>query len=301
MSKSKSTKDCKSLVMFSSGITSWAAGKRYAEQHGTDGMVLLFADTLIEDEDNYRFLIESAANIFGQPIPPCAYRAIPPITDPKSRRKALIGLAEECAVALPGLVWIADGRTPWEVMRDVKIIGNSRIDPCSRVLKRDLLKKWEEKHCNPADTTIIFGIGWDESHRIERVQSRKPNWKCVAPLCDKPWISKRECLEWARHEGIEPPRMYDMGFPHANCGGFCIKAGQASFKLLLKNFPERYAFHEAEEEKMRQKVGNHSIMNDRRGDGKKKVLTMRQFRERIESDPENYELDLGGCGCALPQ
>jgi len=265
MSKSKSTKDCKSLVMFSSGITSWAAGKRYAEQHGTDGMVLLFADTMIEDEDNYRFLHEAAENI-GAP-----------------------------------LEIIADGRTPWEVMSDVKIIGNSRIDPCSRVLKREILKKWQEKHCDPANTTIIFGIGWDESHRIERVQRLQPDWKCVAPLCDKPWISKRECLEWARHEGIEPPRMYDMGFPHANCGGFCIKAGQASFKLLLKNFPERYAFHEAEEEKMRQKVGNHSIMNDRRGDGKKKVLTMRQFRERIEADPENYELDLGGCGCALPQ
>jgi hypothetical protein len=51
---------------------------------------------------------------------------------------------------------------------------------------------------------------------------------------------------------------------------------------------------------MRELVGDHSIMKDRRGDGKKKVLTMRQFRERIEADDTNYELDLGGCGCALP-
>ena len=48
--------------MFSSGISSWAAAKRYAEQKGTAGMVLLFADTGIEDEDNYRFLHEAASD-----------------------------------------------------------------------------------------------------------------------------------------------------------------------------------------------------------------------------------------------
>lgn len=250
--------------MFSSGISSWAAAKRYAEKNGTEGMVLLFADTRIEDEDNYRFLHEAADSV-GAP-----------------------------------LEIIADGRTPWQVMRDVKIIGNSRIDPCSKILKRKLLTKWQEEHCEPENTEIILGICWDEKHRIDRIQARSEKWKYIAPLCEKPWISKRETLQWARSEGIEPPRMYALGFPHANCGGFCIKAGQASFRLLLKHFPERYAKHEAEEQSMRELVGDHSIMSDRRGDGKKKVLTMRQFRERLEDDDANYELDLGGCGCALP-
>lgn len=253
----------KAVVMFSSGITSWAAGKRYAEQNGTDGMVLLFADTLIEDEDNYRFLHESAENI-GAP-----------------------------------LIIIADGRTPWQVMRDRRIIGNSRIDPCSMVLKRELLDKWRNENCDPDMTDIIFGILWDEPHRIERLKERAAPWRCLAPLCDKPWISKNECLEWAEREGIKPPRMYDMGFAHANCGGFCIKAGQASFALLLKHFPERYAAHEAEEESMRLLVGDHSILKDRRG-GVRKPLTMRMFRERIEARQEYDCTDIGGCGCALP-
>jgi 3'-phosphoadenosine 5'-phosphosulfate sulfotransferase (PAPS reductase)/FAD synthetase len=64
--------------MFSGGVGSWAAARRVVEKHGTEDLVLLFADTLIEDEDTYRFLREAAANVGGQ------------------------------------LVEIADGRTPWD-------------------------------------------------------------------------------------------------------------------------------------------------------------------------------------------
>jgi 3'-phosphoadenosine 5'-phosphosulfate sulfotransferase (PAPS reductase)/FAD synthetase len=256
---------CSVLVAFSSGISSWAAAKRYAENHGTDGMVLLFADTKIEDEDNYRFLHEAAENIGAR------------------------------------LEIIADGRSPWQVMKDARIIGNSRIDPCSRILKRQLLDKWRDKHCTPDTTTIILGIGWDEEHRIRRVQERTKPWNYIAPLTEAPYLTKLDCIAWAKREGIKAPRMYDMGFPHANCGGFCIKAGHATFRLLLKNFPERYAAHERAEEELRELVGDHSVMTDRSGDGKKKVLTMKQFRERIERDENDYDLfDFGGCACALP-
>ena len=250
--------------MFSSGISSWAAVKRYSEEHGVDGMVLLFADTGIEDDDNYRFLHEAADNV-GAP-----------------------------------LEVIADGRTPWEVMRDVKIIGNSRIDPCSRILKRQLLHRWQNSHCDE-NTAIILGICFDEEHRIKRIQERTDRWNYVAPLCEKPWLTKRDALNWAKREGIEPPRMYDMGFPHANCGGFCIKGGQASFALLLKHLPERYRYHEEQEAEMREMVGDHSILKDRRG-GKAKPLTLRALRLRIEADPKGHdEFDFGGCGCALPE
>lgn len=33
------------VVMFSGGAGSWATAKRVAERHGTEGLVLLFADT----------------------------------------------------------------------------------------------------------------------------------------------------------------------------------------------------------------------------------------------------------------
>jgi 3'-phosphoadenosine 5'-phosphosulfate sulfotransferase (PAPS reductase)/FAD synthetase len=250
--------------MFSSGISSWAAAKRYAETKGTEGMVLLFADTGIEDPDNYRFLHESAANI-GAP-----------------------------------LVIIADGRTPWDVFEDTRMIGNARFDPCSKHLKRKLLDRWRNANCKP-DADIILGISWDEEHRIRRVQERCAPWNYIAPLCDKPWMSKKDTIEWAKREGIEPPSMYAKGFAHANCGGFCVKAGQATFRLLLKHFPERYAEHERREAELMAKLGKPwGVMRDRRG-GKAKPMTLKEFRERIEADENDHDqFDLGGCGCALP-
>lgn len=250
--------------MFSSGLSSWGAAWKLKRDRGTvEGMVLLFADTLIEDEDNYRFLHEAAVNI-GAP-----------------------------------LIRIAEGRTPGQVMLDKRFLGNSKCDPCSELLKRKLLGKWTERYCKPDKTTLVFGISWDEEHRLKRLQARKPKWKCVAPLCEFPFYTKRDLLRIAEREGLKPPRMYGMGFPHANCGGFCIKAGQATFRLLLQHFPERYAEHERWEEQMRGLVGNRTILKDRRG-GTMKRLTLRQFRGRLERDQNDCDpYEYGGCGCAL--
>lgn len=253
----------KHLVMFSGGVCSWAAAKRVVERHGPEGVVLLFADTKMEDEDLYRFLDEGAANV-GTP-----------------------------------LVKIADGRTPWEVMRDTRFIANSRIDPCSRILKRELLNAWRDANCSPEETTVHFGLSWDEDSRVRDVIARMLPWKGSAPMSEKPWVSKDEMMEWLRREGIEPPRLYSMGFAHNNCGGFCVKAGQAHFARLLFHMPERYAWHEAQEEGMRKLVGDRAILKDRRG-GTLKPLSLRAFRERLEADPKAFDkYDLGGCGCAV--
>jgi len=255
----------KHIVMFSGGVGSWAAAKRVVQKHGKEGVTLLFADTLIEDEDLYRFLDEASADI-GIPI-----------------------------------TRLADGRTPWQVFEDRAFIGNSRVDPCSEELKRNLLNKWRQENCDPADTITHFGIDWTEKHRLERVQVRHAPWKCEAPLCETPFPLKSELLAELVASGIRPPRLYEMGFPHNNCGGFCIKAGMKAFKLLLTKMPERYAFHEAQEKRLREECGiNGTILRDRRG-GTIKPLTMEDFRKRCEAEPTTEpEGDLAaGCGCAL--
>lgn len=252
----------KHLVMFSGGVCSWAAAKRVVERHGKEDVVLLFADTKIEDADLYVFLDKAAENV-GVP-----------------------------------LVKIADGRTPWQVMNDEGIIGNSGIDPCSRILKRELLSKWRDAHCSVEETTVHLGFSWDEDDRVRRVAKRYLPWRYEAPMAGKPWMSKPDMLEWLKREGIEPPRLYAMGFPHANCGGFCVKAGQAHFAHLLRMMPERYAYHESQEEALRLKVGDHSVMKDRRG-GVTKPLTMKAFREHLQQQGEFNEFEWGGCGCAV--
>ncbi len=200
----------KHVVMFSGGIGSWAAAKRVAAEHGTNDLTLLFTDTLIEDEDLYRFLDDAAVNI-GVPI-----------------------------------TRIAEGRDPWQVFFDVRFLGNSRVDPCSRVLKREMAGRWLKDNCDPLDTEVYVGIDWTEEHRFTTLAERRgvEGWTYLAPLCDPPLTMKLQMIDALKAEGIRPPRLYAMGFSHNNCGGFCVKAGQGHFALLLQHLPDRYAYHE---------------------------------------------------------
>lgn len=246
--------------MFSGGVSSWAAAKRAKPDK------LLFADTLIEDEDLYRFLDEAAANVGVE------------------------------------LVRIAEGRTPWEVFTDKKFIGNSRVDPCSEILKRNLMRKWLRDNCDPEDTPAILGIDWTEQHRMAGAGKRWAPWKVEAPLCERPYLYKMELLDMLKAEGIEPPRLYKMGFPHNNCGGFCVKAGASEFIRLLQAMPERYAEHEAAEETWRQTTGkDNAILRHRSGPDKGKPLTMKALRERYEAGLPCDLFDGGGCGCAVDE
>ncbi|HEY5657934.1 MAG TPA: hypothetical protein VIY27_09110 [Myxococcota bacterium] len=253
------------VVMFSGGVGSWAAARRVAERHGTDELTLLFADTRIEDEDLYRFLDEASADIGAR------------------------------------LVKVADGRTPWDVFRDVRFLGNTRVDPCSRVLKRELCDRWLAENCDPERTRVYLGISWDEEHRFTRAKERLASlgWNARAPLCEEPLppLGDGWAIRWLEQAGIEPPRLYRMGFPHNNCGGFCVKAGQAHFKLLLEKLPERYAHHERQEEELRAYLDKDiAILRDRRG-GKTRPMTLQTLRERVESEQPIDEDEWGGCGC----
>lgn len=233
------------VVMFSGGIASWATARRVAQEHGTDNLTLLFADTRIEDEDTYRFLEEAAEQVGGE------------------------------------LVWLCEGRTPWEVFFDERYLGNIWYDPCSLLLKREPLQEYTQEHFDPQDTILYFGFTADEQHRADRARELQQPWQAEAPLCDCPRLDREALLEECRAVGLEPPRMYGMGFSHANCGGFCVKGGIWNYRRLLKYFPERYAHHERQEQALREYLGREdiSIIRDRRG-GENRPVTLREFRER---------------------
>ena len=253
----------RNVVFFSSGIGSWAAAKIVAEQEGDDGLVLLFADTKIEDQDNYRFLRESAENVGGD------------------------------------LVVISDGRTPWEVFRDERWIGNSRVAQCSHLLKQKPCLEWMKERDPNHECVLHFGIDWTEVHRLPAIERNWSPWKVRAPLTDPPYHTKESLIEWCKSEGIEPPRLYGMGFSHANCGGFCVRGGQAHFRNLLRVMPERYLHHEAQEESMRQYLEkDQSILTEVKG-GEKRTLTLRELRMRADSQVDLF--DWGGCGCFVDE
>jgi hypothetical protein len=260
----------KHVVMFSGGIGSWATAKRVAEEHGTDDLVLLFADVkgdtvnphIGEDEDTYRFIKEAAENVGGQ------------------------------------LVRVADGRNIWEVFRDDRFLGNTRLANCSKFLKQIPCRNWLDENCPDGSAVVYVGIDWSETHRLPAVEKAYLPYVAKAPLTDPPFLDKEQMIKWAESEGLDPPRLYEKGFPHNNCGGGCVRAGQGQFKMLLEQNPERYAVWEREEQGLRDYLGKDvAILRDRRG-GKVKPLPLSVFRRRVNGEPELVDADdIGGCGC----
>lgn len=295
------------VAMTSGGLVSWMTAKRVAQRHGIRGLSLLFADTLIEDDDLYRFVVEGSANVLQHPSPMKPLQGlldnIPPLDHLPERKGHMRRLAQEAMLAVPGLHWVQDGRTPWEVFRDERFMGNSRVAKCSHILKQGQCRKWLDENCTPGDTTIYLGIGAGESERFTGTKDRRGAkelwlpWLAEAPLIED-WLLRRyHIIEELNKDGIAPPRLYEMGFAHNNCGGFCVRAGQAHFKRLLDEMPERYAYHERQEAELRDHLGKDvSILRDRTG-GQTVPLTMVEFRERVEAGREYDLFSFGGCGC----
>lgn len=247
------------VVLFSGGAASWAAARRIADREGIEGLVLLFTDTLTEDEDLYRFLTEAAEDI-GAP-----------------------------------LVRLSDGRDIWQVFKDERYLGNTRADPCSRILKRELSRAWLDEHA--PDAAIVIGFDWTEVHRLDRARVAWAPRAVEAPMVEPPYRLRAEIIGDLRARGIEPPRLYGLGFEHNNCGGGCVKAGQGHFAHLLSVFPARFAEWERKEEEVRQHIGaNVSILRDRRG-GETSVMTLRALREEVEAGVSQPLWDIGGCAC----
>lgn len=279
----------KHIVSFSSGMGSFAEAESCVDKFGKENVVLLFADTLIEDEDNYRFLQEATTYL-------------------------------DCE-----LVKLCYGKTPWELFEKQKFVANSRVDSCSRVLKRELLNKYIGKTygidvevpildykkeplvniygksltstVRHLDAEVHLGIDFSEHHRLTRVQNNMRPWVYRSTLVEEGRIIPKD---YSEKFGIEKPRLYKMGFGHANCGGFCVKAGLGHFKTLYEVMPERYKEHEDIEISLANKCNTKPFLK-KTINNVTNYITMRQYREEYleVGKAEEDTFDIGGCGCAI--
>jgi len=253
--------------MFSGGLSSAITALWLKNQGLTTHW--LFTDTLIEDEDLYRFVKE--CHEFIQP---------------------------------DQFHWISDGRNPWDVFFDVAFLGNSQVDPCSRVLKREIARKFVDENYKLSDICIHFGIHWSEAERLFKARRHWHPYTTKSPMVSHYFIDGSQIRsEWEKLTPIRVPRLYDLGFLHNNCGGFCVKAGKKQFELLLKNFPERYKYHEEMEHYFRVVHGNYSILREQRSKVTYKI-TLKDLRARIQkhiaSMDDNADMhENNGCACFL--
>lgn len=251
----------KYVVSVSSGLGSAYAWYVTAKEH-PGKTIGVFADVNGEHPDNYRFLKEITQEI-GAPL-----------------------------VTLDN-----NDQTIWDVFKSNRFLGNTRVDLCSRILKREPILRYLNEHHDPTWTTVVLGIDWTEEHRFIRAKARwaESGWTAAAPLCDRAH-DKSDAEKWLKEIGIRRPALYDLGFPHANCGGGCVKAGIKHFSHMLKVLPESYRDWENREQEMREYLGSDvSILRDRRG-GSVRPLTLRELRLRHDEIPMDDE-DWGACGC----
>lgn len=308
------------VVKFSGGEGSAFTAHLVAERHGLEDLTLLFTDTLAEDTDLYRFLCEAACLIFGMALPQGLRDWINTIPewheDRFGRRAKLDTLRADMREILPQLVWISCGMDPWEIFRKERFLGNSSIDPCSKIAKRMLADAWLAENCDPADTVIYIGIDWTEKHRFDAPPDPKTGhrrgakhrwaergWRAEAPMAEGPNLyTRREASRWVQEAGIRRPALTVAGFPHNNCSGGCCKAGQTQWTHLHRVAPARFAFHEQEETTLVSDLGGGvAMLTDRSGDGLKKPLLLSELRRRIETGGTIDMFEWGGCGCMLDE
>lgn len=263
--KHKAMKHC---VQFSTGIGSAEVARRVELlAQPEDELILLSADTMVEDEDNWRFGQEVVSKMLS-----------------------------------PRWQWIVlrDGRTPMQVGRDKRVVPNNRLAVCSKILKSEILNRWIKHNLDPDNSIIYVGFDWTEEHRFVRAEPLWQPYKIAAPLMNEPYIEKSALLNEYRDAGVEPPRLYAAGFSHANCGGACVRAGQASWRLLLNWNRDRYLEWESEEEKTRSMLGKDVAIMRETYKGTTTPLTLRRFRERIDNQPALFDKDdWGSCGCFM--
>jgi len=253
------------LVQFSTGASSAEVAWRVVHDIAAPGddVVLLAADTLVEDEDNWRFGYEVAGRLGLQ------------------------------------ITRLADGRTPMQVGRDKRVVPNNRFAVCSRILKRELLRKWMDENHDPATSVVYLGFGWDEQFRMDKSRPHWDPWTIAAPLLAPPFLTHGDMLQGWRDRGIEPPRLYAQGFGHANCGGACVRGGQGQWEVLLRVNRDRFMEWEGEEQQTRDMLGKDVTILRDRSNGTSTPLTLRRFRERLDSQPGLFDdSDWGSaCGC----
>ena len=246
-------------ISFSGGMGS-AVSALIALEHGLD-FNLIFADTLIEDEDLYRFN-DDVARACGKEI-----------------------------------VHLTDGRTPWDVYIDKKWIGNTRTAHCSTELKSKPVRAWLDENAAP-DDPLVLGMDMSEQDRIERAAKHWAPRPVVSLLNEyRIWRPQYEQI-LARH-GIRKPRLYDQGYDHNNCGGFCCKAGLAQFERLYRNNPERFAYHEAEMRRAMDEIGDTAKPFLRKTEsGETYYLTLEELRERLDGGTMELPMfEASACGC----
>lgn len=174
---------------------------------------------------------------------------------------------------------IGIGKTPVQLFREQKFIGNSLHDICSRILKRERMKEFMLSEY-PKGATIYVGIG---AHETDRELSIRANWsklgyKVEMPLIEMPWVTRGYLMDLCFNMFGYVPELYKRGFEHGNCHGACVKAGIKQWIKLLEEYPHVYREWEEAEDYVRRETGKDVSMLRKMEKGVRRPITLKEIR-----------------------
>lgn len=189
-------------VWFSCGAASAVAAKKTIEKYGESHNVIVVNNLVVnEHEDNRRFL-RDCENWIGQKIIIATNRKYP-----------------SCDIT--------------EVFKKRKYMSGVSGAPCTKELKKEARYQFEKK------VNIdwhVLGFTVDEKKRSDRFM-RYERENLIPVLIDEN-LTKQDCFSILLSEGIKLPKIYDLGYPNANCIG-CVKSQSPTYwNLVRQTFPK---------------------------------------------------------------
>ena len=198
----------KIVVWFSCGAASAVAAKLTLLKYKDFDIHIVNNPVLEEDSDNRRFLVD-VEEWLGHPI----------------------------EIATNPMYPDASADTVW---RRTKFMSSPYGAPCTRELKKKVRELWETTH---KPDWHVLGFTADEQKRYERFTAfERPN---VLPILIDAGFTKDRCAQYLITEGLTLPRLYNLGYPNANCIG-CVKATSATYwNLVRREHPDVFTARES--------------------------------------------------------
>jgi hypothetical protein len=288
------------VYLMSGGKSSTLAAYYHKRNNPDRDFIYYFNDTLVEDQSTYRFLIESLYFLEDLPVPKLVRRwidAIPPISVDDLyliKRTSHLNRLFNRVCEHTGLIreFTVD---PWTAFEQARYIGNTRVDVCSRMLKRDPRRKFTDSLVN---VEICVGFNWDEMDRYEKALTYESN--LIAPLAQDFVDGGKLWETFHAVSGVDQGEAYDYGFDHDNCSGACVKAGLGQWAKLYTHRPNVYLWCETRMKLMMQQNPKLLPFLRKTINGNTRYLSLEEYRINFLERGEPILDDYVSCNaCAI--
>jgi 3'-phosphoadenosine 5'-phosphosulfate sulfotransferase (PAPS reductase)/FAD synthetase len=191
------------ICWWSGGITSAVACLKAIELYGRDKCRVIFIDTNNEDSDTYRFM-KNCEVMYGLPIE----------TITSNRHKSV--------------------QDVWYKYNSLNV-ANGAV--CSSEMKRRVREDWQKEN---KWLHQVFGFEMEESKRAKSMVLNHSKTNPIFPLMMY-GLSKKDCINIIEEIGINPPRMYQLGFHNNNCFTTgCVQGGIGYWQKMRDEFPDKF-------------------------------------------------------------